>query len=147
MSKAKELAARARARLRDEEGEVRRMGASLATSYVIGSMENSGAMASVPQLLGLPRTVTLAVAAKVAGTFMSGKLRDYAQGVGDAASNIATYNFAKGATISGEDEVSGRRRRRAHEAARLERDLRQELAASSAENDADLDELERASYS
>lgn len=145
MAKAKEIMSRVRARLRDEEAEARRGGAALATSYVIGSMETSGAMASVPQLFGLPRTVTLAVLAKAGGTFARGPVRDYLQGVGDSAAIIATYNFSKGGTVSGIDEVSGRRRNRRHrmaEAANVERQLRAQLQAERAHSLDELDELE-----
>lgn len=145
MAKAKEIAGRIRARLREEEGEARRGGAALATSYVIGSMETSGAINTVPPLFGLPRTVTLAILAKAAGTFARGSMRDYLQGVGDGAAIIATYNFSKGATVSGvDDEMSGRRsrRRRMAEAANVERQLRAQLQAERAHGVDELDELE-----
>jgi hypothetical protein len=101
MSKAQEAIARARRTATEARADATEMASGVVTSYVIGSMEAAGTMAQVPQLMGLPRVVTLAAAAKLVAYNASGNVRQVANGVGNACTHIAVYQFSKGQTVSG----------------------------------------------
>lgn len=92
-----------------------RRGAMLATSYGVGSLEASGRMDAIPQLMGMPRTLTVGGAALLASLFVRGKGGHLIEGVADGALSIAAYQFARPGAVSGAPE---------DELAELEADLR-----------------------
>ncbi len=102
MSKAKEAIARARRTASEARADAARMAAGGVTSYLIGSMEAAGTMSQVPQVFGLPRTVTLAVVGKLIEYNMGGTVAEVAGGAATAAANIAIYQFSRGQTVSGD---------------------------------------------
>lgn len=111
MSKAQEAIARARRTANEAKADATEMISGVVTSYMIGSLEKSGNMNSIPKIFGLPRTVTLAAAAKLLAYNSSGNTRQIANGVGSAATHVAVYQFSKGADVSGDErdlETSGR---------------------------------------
>lgn len=130
-----------RSRVRLEQEEARRTGAAMAGAYVIGSMEKAGTLAELPDAFGLPKTVIIAVLAKVGASFASGQAADYANGVGDAASAIALYQFAKGETIAGSAAPPARGRMSSTVSSLRER-LAARLNEGSDELDPELAELE-----
>ena len=142
MSKAKEAIQRARRTAGEAKADMAELGAGTVTAYLIGSMETSGAMAQIPQVLGLPRTLTLAVAAKLLAYNASGTIKQVANGAGNAALNVAIYQFAKGgaAAVTG---IVGAGNAIHDRGRRLEAEARR-LAASGGELSADeeLDALE-----
>lgn len=144
MSKAKEAIARARRTATEAKADMTELGAGAVTSYLIGSMEASGAMAQVPQVLGLPRTLTLAVAAKLLAYNTSGTTHQAANGAGNSALNVAIYQFAKGgaAAVSGVGEV-GAGSAIHDRGRRLEAEARRIAAMTQGSGDPELDELER----
>lgn len=101
MSKTKEAIARARRTATEAKEDAAEMMAGATTSYLIGSMEASGAMAQIPTFLGLPRTVTLAIAGKLLAYNSTGRTRQIANGAANAASHVAIYQFSRGQTVSG----------------------------------------------
>lgn len=124
-----------RSKARINDAEMRRSGAGVAASFIIGALEKSGRMNDIPTLAGLPRTVTLAFAAKLGASYASGSAADYLDGVGDAAANVAVYQFAKGPDVSGAHVAGARSDARAARAmerraaaleARIARQLRDE---------------------
>lgn len=90
-----------RSRSRINEAEARRSGAALAAGFTLGAMEKAGTLAQVPDMFGLPKTVTIAIVSKLAAGYASGDMSDYANGVGDAAGVVALYQFGKGETVDG----------------------------------------------
>lgn len=132
----------ARARVRFEEAEMRRMGASAITSFALGAgTKADGWLHQVPGLFGLPKTVSFAILAKGASAFASGDLRDYLDGAGDAAASVAIFQLAQGGwgAVSGlDDVVSGDDISGMRDAAKR---LRQRLnRAGAASNDDDSDD-------
>lgn len=142
--------ATARSRVRISEQEARRSGAAYVAAGIIGvaskPAENGEVMMKKLSFWGIPGTAMLAILAKGGGSFASGDVADYLNGVGDAAAIIAIANFASGrevAGMAGEDEVSGRRRRRApRSASRGAARLEEELSARVDDLDSELAALE-----
>lgn len=99
--------ARSIAREHKDEAEIE-MG-NLGAAAVIGMMERAGTMAAVPTFFGLPRTVTLAIVARIASKNTSGSASNTLRGISSGAASIAVYQYAKGVTVSGADggDVSG----------------------------------------
>jgi hypothetical protein len=64
-------------------------------------------MTSIPQFMGLPRTLTLALAAKLVEYNASGIAKQVAAGVGNASAHIAIHEFARGQTVSGASGMPG----------------------------------------
>jgi hypothetical protein len=89
-------------KLAAEKEEGVRVAALVGTSAAIGNLEVSGRMRDVPQLGPLPRTATLAFLAKAGAMFVgNGTAKNVLNGIGDASICIASYNFTRGAEISG----------------------------------------------
>ena len=139
MSKAQEAVARARRTAQEARANAVEMVAEVGTSYLIGSLEASGRMRDIPQFLGLPRTVTLAVVAKLIEYNSSGRVSQAAAGVGASATAIAVYQFAKGGTVSGVAGVGALGRR----GAELESASRRALGKGKLSAARELDALER----
>lgn len=121
MSKTTEAIARARKMATEAKADSVVMVSEVGTSYLIGSLEKSGRMRDIPQVLGLPRTVTLALVAKLVEYNATGKVKQIASGVGSAATVIATYQFSKGQEVSGlvGGDMGASRRRIVDQAAHL----------------------------
>ena len=100
------------------------------TAYGIGSMRKNGQLARVPQLFGMPHTVTLAVAAKLISLNTGGKMKQAANGAAMAAASIALYQFGNGESVSG--YISGGRERTLTEEAKVAKRL-----AAAARDDGD----------
>ena len=92
-----------RSRLRVDAGEARRSGAAYGGAGVLGLMKASGQLARVPDVFGLPKTVSIALACKIGASYAPGAAADYLNGVGDSAAVIAIYEFSQGITLSGMD--------------------------------------------
>jgi hypothetical protein len=139
---AKERLRAAGARLRATGEDKKEMGALALTAAGIGYLERSGRMASVPKLLGLPRTATLAIAGYVGEKYAPASLRPALAGVKNGAAAIAIYQFARTFDIS---QVSGHRDDDDELAAaqRLEEGIAQRRLAERTDADRELDELER----
>lgn len=124
-----------RSRARINEAEARRSGAALASGFVLGSMEKAGTLNDLPDMFGLPKSVTIAIVAKLGAGYATGDIADYMNGLGDAAGVVALYQFGKGVeTIQGVEqprqlagEEVGRRRLTASELRAFERRLEQRL--------------------
>ena len=101
MSKTQEAIARARRTATEAKADTVVVAAELGTAYLLGSLEASGRIRDVPQVMGLPRTVTIAAAAKLLQYNSSGRMKQIAEGVGNSAASIAVFQFARGATVSG----------------------------------------------
>jgi hypothetical protein len=135
MSKAQEAIQRARRTATAAKADATRMAAGAVTSYLVGSMEAAGTMAQVPQLMGLPRTVTLAILGKLVAYNTGGTISEGADGAATAAANIAIYQFSRGQTVSGVEGAIHDRGRRLQSAAQralaqdTEPSAEQEIAA------------------
>lgn len=101
LTSAKASASRARKEAKTARSSAVVRGAGLLTAYGIGSLEANGRMEDIPQILGLPRTVTLAGAAMLLAPHVDGYMGDVLDGVGESAMYIAAYNFGAGRDISG----------------------------------------------
>ena len=78
------------------------------TAYGVGSMLKNGQLEKVPQIFGMPRTVTLAVAAKLLAYNSGGRVKQAANGASAAAAAIALFQFGHGDSVAG--YVSGNER-------------------------------------
>lgn len=125
-----------RSRLRVDAGEARRSGAAYGGAGVLGLMKASGQLARVPDVFGLPKTVSIALACKIGASYAPGAAADYLNGIGDSAAVIAIYEFSQGITLSGLDDVSGSGRNAGTTARALESRL------ASALDEDELDDLE-----
>lgn len=125
---AKQQLTNLRSRLRVDAGEARRSGAAYAGAGVLGLMKAGGQMDRIPDIFGLPKTVSIALAAKLGANYMSGSTADVLNGVGDAAAVVAIYEFAQGATVSGLVGDGASDGRVSDEARRLERRLARTLS-------------------
>jgi len=79
------------------------------TSYMIGSMVKSGNIEKIPEIFGMPRTVTLAIAGKLLAYNASGALKQAANGAASAAAAVAIFQFAQGLEVAGASSSSSRR--------------------------------------
>lgn len=105
MSKTQEAIARARRSASEAKNDAVEMVSEVTTSYLLGSLEASGRIRDVPQIMGLPRTVTLALVGKLVAYNTSGRVKQMANGAANSAVAIAVYQFAKGQTVSGVGDV------------------------------------------
>lgn len=108
MSKTQEAIARARRTATEAKADTVVVAAELGTAYLLGSLEASGRIRDIPQVMGLPRTVTIAAAAKLLQYNSSGRMKQIAEGIGNSAASIAVFQFARGATVSGVGDEAGR---------------------------------------
>lgn len=110
-------------RMHAEKEEGIRTASMAITGGIIGNLEVSGRMDSIPTLGPLPRTTALAIVAKFAAMFAGpGTFKSVLNGAGDAATVITSYNFTRGASISGYDNRGTLARERAA-AEEMERNL------------------------
>lgn len=79
------------------------------TSYMIGSLVKSGNIEKIPELFGMPRTVTLAIAAKLLAYNASGQVKQVANGAATAAASIAIFQFSQGLDVAGASGGRGTR--------------------------------------
>lgn len=144
MSKTQEAIARARRTASEAKNDAVEMVSEVTTSYLLGSLETSGRIRDIPQIMGLPRTVTLALVGKLVAYNTSGKVRQIAAGAANAATAIAVYQFARGQTVSG---VAGEVGRMSARGRVLEQASDRALGRGRASADRELDQLdpERAS--
>jgi hypothetical protein len=143
-----------RSRVRIDEAEARRSGAAYLGAIVLGAMEKTREgdspeareplIEKFPTLFGLPRTASIAIAAKVAAQYSSGDTADYLNGVADASAVIALHAFVKGEQVAGMGAArSSTRRLSDRERIRqLERRLAAKLEQGD-EVDAELSGIER----
>lgn len=138
----------ARSRVRVSEQEARRSGAAYVSAAVIGiaSKPNDRGEVVMSKLSfwGVPGTAMLALLSKGGGSFATGEMADYLNGVGDAAAIIAIANFTQGREVAGvSDDVAGvRSRRRGASRARGAERLESELTGRLDDIDAELAALE-----
>jgi hypothetical protein len=120
-----------RSRLRVDKEEATRSASAYAGAGVLGLMKAGGQMDRIPDVFGLPKTVSVALAAKIGANYMSGTTANVLNGVGDAAAVVAIYEFAQGVAVSGvSDRASDLERRLASRLSEDElADLEDELAA------------------
>lgn len=120
-----------RSRLRVDKEEATRSASAYAGAGVLGLMKAGGQLDRIPDVFGLPKTVSVALAAKLGANYMSGTTANVLNGVGDAAACIAVYEFAQGVNVSGvSDRASDLERRLASRLSEDElADLEDELAA------------------
>ena len=111
MSKTSEAIARARNAARNAKTDATETVAGAATSYFLGSLESSGAINSIPQVMGMPRTLTLALLGKGVAYFTGsgGTMHAVANGIGNAATHVGLYQLASRGSVSGGDVLAGRR--------------------------------------
>lgn len=118
-----------RTRVKEREADLVRKGAGAAAAFALGSMKKSGKITSIPQIIpGVPRIGNVAVFATGAAWFMpDGKARQALDGIGEAATVIASYEWGQGNEVAGydEDTVEGKKKRLQRESA----DTRARLAA------------------
>lgn len=136
----------ARSRVRVSEQEARRSGAAYVSAAVIGiaSKPNDRGEVVMSKLSfwGVPGTAMLALLAKGGGSFATGEMADYLNGVGDAAAIIAIANFTQGREVAGADVEGVRSRRRGASRARGAERLESELSTRLDDIDAELAALE-----
>jgi hypothetical protein len=142
MSKTSEAIARARRTASEAKENAVEMAAEVGTSYLLGSMEASGQIRNIPQVFGMPRTVTLALAAKLVAYNTSGRVSQVARGVASSATAVAVYQFARGQTVSGVGDDVGRMSARGRI---LENASARAIGHGRASADPELAELERSS--
>lgn len=100
-NRAKAAAKRVRDKMKEAKGNTIRRGANIGTSYALGKAVETGAIERVPQLWGMPRTLTLAALGAAGAMYGSGKMADAAEGVLDSALAISAYDFGRGAPVQG----------------------------------------------
>lgn len=136
----------ARSRVRVSEQEARRSGAAYVSAAVIGiaSKPNDRGEIVMSKLSfwGVPGTAMLALLAKGGGSFATGEMADYLNGLGDAAAIIAIANFTQGREVAGADVEGVRSRRRGASRARGAERLESELSTRLDDIDAELAALE-----
>ena len=136
----------ARSRVRVSEQEARRSGAAYVSAAVIGiaSKPNDRGEVVMSKLSfwGVPGTAMLALLAKGGGSFATGEMADYLNGMGDAAAIIAIANFTQGREVAGGDVEGVRSRRRGASRARGAERLESELSTRLDDIDAELAALE-----
>lgn len=136
----------ARSRVRVSEQEARRSGAAYVSAAVIGiaSKPNDRGEVVMSKLSfwGVPGTAMLALLAKGGGSYATGEMADYLNGMGDAAAIIAIANFTQGREIAGGDVEGVRSRRRGASRARGAERLESELTGRLDDIDAELAALE-----
>lgn len=103
MSKAQDAIARARKTATEAKADAAETVSGMATSYLIGSMKATGTLAQIPSVMGLPKTVVLAAVAKAIAYNSTGKMKQIANGAGNAAAHIAVFEFSSGQSVSGVD--------------------------------------------
>ena len=159
MSTATELKASVsnlRSRVKIDEMEAQRTGAAMVGAFVIGVMEKPRTgetpeerapwISKIPDILGLPKTASIAILAKLGAQYAPKGMQGYLNGLGDAGAVIALHAFAKGEQISGMSPTSmvnpggieGRRSQARATAARvreLEARLARQLRASGSNED------------
>lgn len=111
LTRMKDAASRARRRAGERKKNLIRKASAYGAGYGIGKLESTGRMESIPTIFGVPRTVTLGLAASAAAFALpeSSMIGHVADGVGDGCLTVAAYQFAKGQTVSGaEDEELAR---------------------------------------
>lgn len=143
-----------RSRVRIDEAEARRSGAAYLSAIVLGAMEKTREgdtpeareplIEKFPTLFGLPRTASIAIAAKIGATYSTGDTADYLNGLADCSAVIALHAFVKGEQVAGmgasrsSARLSDKERIR-----RLERRLAEQLSAGGDSTEAELSGLER----
>lgn len=100
-------AALARRRAADKRSAMTRRVSGLGGAYVLGRMAQSGGLERIPTIFGLPRLAVIGAVGFIAGEYVSGTAGDALEGVGDAALAVAAYQMGSGATVAGDDFVSG----------------------------------------
>jgi hypothetical protein len=85
------------------------IGAAIGTAYVVGKLAQSGGLDRVPDVLGMPKTVTVAAVGKLIAYNVSGKAKQITNGLATGAACVAAYQFGNGQTVSG-GYVSGGRK-------------------------------------
>lgn len=129
---AKDQLSNLRSRLRVDKEEATRSASAYAGAGVLGLMKAGGQLDRIPDVFGLPKTVSVALACKLGANYMSGQTANVLNGVGDAAACIAVYEFAQGVNVSGMvgDRASDLERRLASRLSEDElADLEDELAS------------------
>lgn len=125
------------------KADANEMLAMAGTSYMIGSMVKSGNIEKIPEIFGMPRTVTLAIAAKLLAYNAGGAMKQAANGAANAAATVAIFQFAQGLEVAGAAAPSSRGRSLQSErgiAKRLAAKLREQLEEEDVEGDP-IDEL------
>ncbi len=82
-----------------------RRASTAGAGFIIGSMERSGALESIPQIAGVPRMVVLAGVGVVGGMYAKGAIGDALDGLGDAALAIGAYQLGSSGSVSGEEVI------------------------------------------
>ncbi len=129
---------RARRTASAAKSDANEMLAMAGTSYMIGSMVKSGNIEKIPEIFGMPRTVTLAIAAKVLAYNAGGTLKQAANGAANAAAAVAIFQFAQGLEVAGASPSSSGVRSLQSErsiAKRLAAKVRQQLEEEDVEGD------------
>lgn len=96
--RAKQAASRAREAMRESKGEATQLGAQTVAAYWLGNTQkNPRQYASIPNLMGIGRVPTIALAGFVASRFApKGMAADVVAGVTRSAVAIAAFQYAKG---------------------------------------------------
>jgi len=105
LSRAREAAKRAREKAAEGRRMAVRRASTAGAGFIIGSMERSGALESIPQIAGVPRMVILAGVGVVGGMYAKGAIGDALDGLGDAALAIGAYQLGNSGSVSGAETV------------------------------------------
>jgi hypothetical protein len=101
---ARKSAKRARDKAREGKQKLLQKGTMLGAAYGVGRLEETGRMDDIPQILGMPRTLTVAGLGYGLAMFTGGTLADVAEGAADGAASVAAYQYGKGEDVSGDED-------------------------------------------
>lgn len=104
-----------RIRAKQSQNDTRAAVGAIVGAGVLGYAYKEGYLQRVPQLAGVPTTVTLAAVGLGVGYYAGGTLGDIGRAVGIAAAVVAAYQLASGATVAGDGGGTDAQVRRAVE--------------------------------
>ena len=100
----KQRSAAQRARAKATQNDQRAAIGAVIGAGVLGYTYKEGYLQRVPQLAGVPTTVTVAVVGLGVGYYAGGTLGDIGRAVGIAAAVVAAYQLASGQTVAGDSD-------------------------------------------